>query len=49
MLRPPDDEPVMPASTFIATASEISGLPGATLSTASRISTKPAMLAITAP
>ena len=49
MLMPPELEPVMPASTFIATASEISGLPGETFSTASRISAKPAMLAMTAP
>ena len=49
MLKPPEDEPVMPASTFIATASEISGLPGATFSTASRMMANPARPAMIAP
>ena len=49
MLMPPEAEPVMPASTFTAMASEISGLSPPTPTTASRISTKAASEAITAP
>ena len=46
MLRPPDAEPVMPASTFTASASETSGLPGAMPSMPSRMNTNPASEAI---
>ena len=49
MESPPEEEPVMPASTLIAMASEMRGLPGETLSTASRRMAKPAKLAMTAP
>ncbi len=49
MLMPPDAEPVMPASTFTAMASEISGLSPPSCITLSRISRKALSDAITAP
>ena len=49
MDMPPEAEPVIPASTFTATASEATGFVGNSPSTASRMMAKAGSEAITAP